>query len=158
MYIAVPRAGGLPDVNVNKFDIYCYVGLYPAMRCPPHPRVSPQESEVRSKALYWGDSGGSGGRPQGSAPRHATAATSAAPFPEPSSDCRKVTVQLGARSRSICWRCWEKLGRTGGEGEGWCPPARLDSCCRARVPGGRLPPPAPLTAGASCTKCHPLPL
>lgn len=101
MYIAVPRAGGLPDVNVNKFDIYCYVGLYPAVRHPPH-RVPPQESEVRSKALYWGDSGGC---PRGSATRQATAATSAAPFPEPSSDCRKVTVQLGARSRSICWRC-----------------------------------------------------
>lgn len=63
MYIAVPRAGGLPDLNVNKFDIYCYVGLCPAVHCPQALPVSPQEAEVWRKALYWGDGGGSGGCP-----------------------------------------------------------------------------------------------
>lgn len=51
MYIAVPRAGGLPDVNVNKFDIYCYVGLCPAMRYPT-PLMIPQKLEVHTKELY----------------------------------------------------------------------------------------------------------
>lgn len=113
MYIAVPRAGGLPDVNVNKFDIYCYVGLCPAMRCPT-PLMIPQKLEVHTKELYWSGDYSS----MALAARLATAATSAAPFPEPSSDSMKDTLQLGARSFSVFWRLVEKLGRTGGESEG----------------------------------------
>lgn len=111
MYIAVPRAGGLPDVNVNKFDIYCYVGLCSAVHCPT-PLMIPQKLEVHTKELYWG-----GAYSMALAARLATAATSAAPFPEPSSDSRKDTLQLGARSFSVFWRLSEKLGRTGGESE-----------------------------------------
>lgn len=51
MYIAVPRAGGLPDVNVNKFDIYCYVGLSPAMRCPTPLRIPPEAGDADQRAL-----------------------------------------------------------------------------------------------------------
>lgn len=98
-------------MNVNKFDIYCYAGL---CAVPRSRNTHPRDSQVQSKAFYCGE--------QGSASRHVTAATSAAPFPEPSSDCRKVTSQRGANSRSICWRFCEKLwGRTGAECHRGCP-------------------------------------
>lgn len=41
--------------------------------------------------------------------RQATAVTRAAPLPDPSSDCRKVTTQRGASSRTVAATRLEKL-------------------------------------------------
>lgn len=41
----------------------------------------------------------------------------AAPLPLPSSDSRKFTSHLGARSFTVCWKIREKLRRTEGRGQ-----------------------------------------
>lgn len=48
--------------------------------------------------------------------RQPTAVMRAAPFPLPSSESRKFTSHLGARSFTVCWKMREKL--RGGEGQG----------------------------------------
>lgn len=48
--------------------------------------------------------------------RQPTAVMRAAPFPLPSSESRKFTSHLGARSFTVCWKIREKL--RGGEGQG----------------------------------------
>ena len=70
-------------------------------------------TELFSLRLPWG--GGGGGQGVGvqcfaaSLILQATAVISAAPFPLPSSDCRKLTSQPGARSSTVSRRIPEKL-------------------------------------------------